>query len=198
MSIGKLLNLLRGRRRRLEGDLDRELRYHVDRRVEEVMKTGASAAEARRLVHLELGGVTQVREAVRETWVWRWLDTLGADLRYAVRSLRKSWGFALGTIAVLAIGIGANTAIFSVVNAVLLRPLAYPDAGRLVSVETLWTKTGRVSPEIAGRDFLELQAQPGLFEAMGHFAGEDDLATQVNGQPEFANVQDVPRFCSSC
>ena len=71
-------------------------------------------------------------------------------MRYTIRSLARSWGFALGTGAVLALGIGATMAIFSVVNTVLLRPLAYPDAERIVAVETLWTNTGRSSPDVSG------------------------------------------------
>src|SRR5688572_13488029 len=116
----RLLNFLRGRRNRLERDLNRELRYHVDRRVEDLIKDGLSEAEARRRASLELGGVPQVQEAVRDTWTSRWLDTLMRDMRYAVRSLTRSWGFALGAVAVLAIAVGASTAIFLVGYTVLL------------------------------------------------------------------------------
>ena len=142
----RLLNLFRRRRDRLERDLDRELRYHMDRRVDDLIKDGLSEPEARRQASIELGGVPQVQEAVRDTWIWRWLDALVRDVRYAIRSLTRSWGFALGAGAVLALAIGANTAIFSVVNTVLLQPLAYPDAERLVSIETFWTNTGRSQP----------------------------------------------------
>ena len=124
--MAKILNLFRWRRDRLERDLDRELRYHIDRRVDDLMKNGSSEAEARRQASIEFGGVAQVQEDVRDTWIWRWLDALVRDVRYAMRSLTKSWGFALGAGAVLALAISANTAIFSVVNAVLLQPLAYP------------------------------------------------------------------------
>ena len=137
IGVAKLLNLFRRRRDQLERDLDRELRYHMDRRVEDLIKDGLSEPEARRRASIELGGVPQVQEAVRDTWIWRWLDALVRDVRYAVRSLTRSWGFALGAGAVLALAIGATTAIFSVVNTVLLQPLAYPDAERLVSIETL-------------------------------------------------------------
>jgi putative ABC transport system permease protein len=78
--------------------------------------------------------------------------------RFALRSLAKNWGFALGAGSVLALGIGANTAIFSVVNTVLLQPLAYPDAQRIVSLETFHTNTGRASDEVSGPDFLDWQA----------------------------------------
>src|SRR6185503_19182323 len=116
MSLGKLLNLFRWRRDRLEADLDRELRYDMDRRVDDMMKNGSSEAEARRQASIEFGGVAQVQEEVRDTWIWRWLDALVFDVRYSIRGLVKSWGFASGTGTVLALGIGATIAIFSVVN----------------------------------------------------------------------------------
>lgn len=155
----KLLNLFRRRRDRLERDLDRELRYHIDRRVEDLIKDGLGEPEAQRRASIELGGVPQVQEAVRDTWIWRWLDELLRDVRYAMRSLTRSWGFTAGAGTVLALTIGANIAIFSVVNTVLLQPLAYPDAERLVSVETLWTNTGRASQDVSGPDFLDWQAE---------------------------------------
>ena len=102
--MAKILNLFRWRRDRLERDLDRELRYHMDRRVDDMMKNGLSEAEARRQASIEFGGVAQVQEEVRDTWIWRWLDALVLDVRYAIRGLVKSWGFALGTGAVLALG----------------------------------------------------------------------------------------------
>ena len=164
--MAKILNLFRWRRDRLERDLDRELRYHLDRRVDDMMKNGLSEAEARRQASIEFGGVAQVQEEVRDTWIWRWLDALVLDVRYAIRGLVKSWGFALGTGAVLALGIGATIAIFSVVNTVLLQPLPYPDAERIVSVETFWTNTGRASQDVSGPDFLDWQAQNDVFEKM--------------------------------
>ncbi len=187
----RLLNLFRRRRDRLERDLDRELRYHMDRRVEDLIKDGLSEPEARRQASLELGGVPQVQEAVRDTWIWRWLDALMRDVRYAMRSLTKSWGFALGAGAVLALAIGANIAIFSVVNTVLLQPLAYPDAERIVSVETFWTNTGRASQDVSGPDFLDWQAQNDVFEKMAVSYGGDDFPTIVGGRAMFANARFV-------
>ena len=183
----KILNLLPWRRDAMERDLARELRYHVDRRVDDMMKAGVSEREARRRACIEIGGVTQVQEDVRDTWMWRWLDVLGSDLRYAARSLSKSWGFTLGAAAVLALGIGANAAIFSVVNAVLLRPLDYRDASRIVAVETIWTNTGRLSAEVSGPDFLDWQTHTGVFETLAHSRGEDDLATVAGDRADFAN-----------
>ena len=156
-----------------------------------MIKDGLSEPEARRQASLEFGGVPQVQEAVRDTWIWRWLDALVRDVRYAIRSLTRSWGFALGAGAVLALAIGANIAIFSVVNTVLLQPLAYPDAERLVSVETLWTNTGRASQDVSGPDFLDWQAQNDVFEKMAVSYGGDDFATIVGDRAVFANARYV-------
>jgi hypothetical protein len=186
--MNRLLNLFRSRRDRLERDLDRELRYHMDRRVEDLVKDGSSEAEARRQARLELGGVPQVQEAVRDTWISRWLDALVRDVRYAVRSLTRSWGFALGAGVVLALAIGASTAIFSVVNTVLLRPLAYPNAERLVSIETFWTNTGRPSQDVSGPDFLDWQEQSDVFENMAVSFSNTDEAIFLGDRAVFGNV----------
>jgi len=195
--LAKILNLFRSRRDRLERDLDRELRYHIDRRVDDLMKNGSSEAEARRRASLELGGVAQVQEEVRDTWIWRGLDALVLDVRYSIRGLVKSWGFALGTGAVLGLGLGASVAIFSVVNKVLLQPLAYPDAERIVSVETFWTNTGRASADVSGPDFRDWQAHNDVFETMAHYEGEEDVAVVVADRAGFANDMYVsPNFFS--
>ena len=185
--MNKFLNLLRWRRDRLEWDLDRELGYHMDRRVEDLIADGLSEPEARRQARLELGGVPQVQEAVRDTWISRSLDEFMGDVRYATRSLTRSWGFALGAGAVLALAIGANTAIFSVVNTVLLQPLAYPDAGRIVSLETLSTNTGQSSQDVSGPDFLDWQAQNDVFEKMAVSHSTDDESIVVGDRAVFAN-----------
>jgi putative ABC transport system permease protein len=182
-----LLNHLRRRRTRLERDLDRELRYHLDRRVDELIADGLSEPEARRRANLEIGGLTQVRDAVRETWTWPTLDALALDLRYAVRGLTKSRRFALGVGAVLTLALAANIAVFSVVDAVLLQPLLYPNADRLVSVETLWTNTGRVTQDVSGPDYLDWEAQSDVFDAMAALYSNNDEATVVGDRAVFAN-----------
>jgi putative ABC transport system permease protein len=186
--VSRLLNLLRWRRDQLERDLDRELRHHMDRRVEDLIKDGLGEPEARRRASIELGGVPQVREAVRDTWIWRWLDALLRDVRYAMRSLIRSSGFTVGAGAVLALAIGANTAIFSVVNTVLLEPLSYPAAERLVSIETFWTNTGRASQDVSGPDFLDWQAQNNVFERMAVSFRYTDEAVIVGDRAIFANA----------
>src|SRR5262245_34742315 len=130
--MARIANLFPSKRRRLEQDLERELRYHVDRRVEDFTRSGLSEADARRRAALEFGGMAQVREGVRETWFWRWLDDRSRDVRYAVRTLFRSPTFVTAAIVSLALGIGANAAIFSLVDQVLLRSLPVKDPDRLV------------------------------------------------------------------
>jgi putative ABC transport system permease protein len=189
--VARLLNLLRRRRDRLERDLDRELRYHMDRRVDDLIADGLGAPEARRRASIEFGGVPQVQEAVRDTWMWRWLDALRCDVRYAMRTLIKSPGFTLGAGAVLALAIGATTAIFSVVNSVLLQPLPYPDAERLVSIETFWINTGRASQDVSGPDFLDWQAKSDAFEKMAVLYSNADEAIFLGDRAVFGNAADV-------
>src|SRR5438874_8529039 len=127
----KILNLLRGRRTRLERDLDRELRYHFDRRVEDMRAEGLGEDEARRRAAIEMGGIVQVQEDVRKTWTWRWLDDGLRDARYAARSLARSPGFTLTAVASLAIGLGASAALFSLMDQVLFRLLPVREPERL-------------------------------------------------------------------
>src|SRR5436309_2455683 len=108
------------RLRRLEGDLDRELKYHIDRRVSDLIQSGLPEPEARRRAALELGGAAQVREEVRDVWLTRWLRDFIYDLRFSARSFLRSPSFTAATVLSLALGIGATTVIYSIVDQVLL------------------------------------------------------------------------------
>ena len=119
----RFLNWIPSKRRRLEHDLSRELGYHVERRMQELIRDGIPADDARRRAVMEMGGVPQVQEEVRDTWTWRWLDTLVRDVRYAFRTLTRSAGFTIAAALSLALAIGANTAIFSVIHGVLLKQI---------------------------------------------------------------------------
>ncbi len=149
-------------RRRLERDLQEELAFHLSMRA-----AHAGPAEA----HRRFGNSTFYRETLQDMWTFRWIEALRQDLRFAARNIARAPGFAVVAVLTLALGIGANTAIFSVVNAVLLRPLPYSDPGRLT---LLWGNVKRARVERRGTslpDFLDWRAQSRSFEGMAIIMG---------------------------
>jgi predicted permease len=129
---------------RLSRDLDRELSFHIAERTEELVAHGTPREEAQRQARRQFGNYSLQKEATRDRDVFRWLETLIGDLRYAIRTLRAAPGFALVAILSLALGIGANTAIFSLINAVMLKSLPVRNPEQLVVVL-------RGGPEVEGR-----------------------------------------------
>jgi predicted permease len=134
-AMRRFLNLFGSRRRRMESDLDRELRYHMERRVRDLTDSGLGESEARRQAAIEFGGIAQVQEEVRDAWFSRWLDDCGRDVRYAVRTLLRSPGFTATSVLSLALGIGASAAVFSLFDQALLRLLPVKEPERLVLLD---------------------------------------------------------------
>lgn len=131
----RLLNWIGIRRNALEKDLDRELQYHLDRRIDDLVKSGVSGREARRRAMMELDGATRVREEVRDVWLIRWFSEFVHDLKFAARSFVRSPSFTATAVLSLALGIGATTAIYSLVDQVLLRQLPIRQPERLVLID---------------------------------------------------------------
>ena len=111
----------------VEHELDDELRFHIEAEIDELVAGGTPPAEARRVTLRKFGGVEQIKEQVRDTWHVRALRDAAQDLRYGWRTLRGSPSFSVAAILTVAVGVGASTAIFSVVNGLLLKPLPYHD-----------------------------------------------------------------------
>src|SRR5215471_4553229 len=129
----QLLNWFRSRK--LESSLAHELDYHLERRIHDFEETGLTPEEARRQALLELGGVSQIQEEVRDIWLIRWLRDFVYDLRFTIRSFRKTPSFTVTAVLSLMLGIGATTAIYSLVDQVLLHALPVRQPERLVLVD---------------------------------------------------------------
>ncbi|HEX8144189.1 MAG TPA: ABC transporter permease [Pyrinomonadaceae bacterium] len=157
------------RRRDCEEELDAELRSHLAMAVRDRVERGETLAEAEAAVRREFGNAGLIKEVTREMWGWMWLEQLLQDIKYGARFLLRTPGFTAVAVLTLALGIGANTAIFSVVNAVLLRALPYRDADRLV---TLWEENRNGNNPrnvISPTNFLEWQSQAKSFQEMAAF-----------------------------
>jgi predicted permease len=129
-----VIDRLKGHRTRQEEDLEHELRIHLDLEAEEQRETGVSSEEANYAARRAFGNTALVKEDVREVWGWTWLERLNQDSRLGLRQLRKSPGFTAVAILTLALGIGANTAIFTLVHAVMMKSLPVPNPGQLYSL----------------------------------------------------------------
>jgi len=182
---------------RVEVDLDQEVHSHLEMLVEENIREGMSPKEAQRAARIELGGIEQVKEQVREERIGNWLRSAISDCRYGVRQLRKNPGFTAVAVLTLALGIGANTAVFSVVNAVLLKPLSYRDPDRIVTLSNFSTSREAptaLSKQVSDPDFQDWHDQTSSFEAMAYYSSREKAVVRGSAA-EYARVTSVsPEF----
>src|SRR2546429_7117810 len=156
-------------------ELDDELRDHLERKTEEYVARGMAPAEARRRAWLDLGGVEQTKEKCRDTRRVNWIQDFVQDLRFGLRMLRKSPGFTGVAIFTLALGIGATTAIFSVVDSLLLRPLPYRNSHRVVRIWNTFSPRGMTELTASEPEFLEYRQSQTLAHAAGFALGSTTL-----------------------
>ncbi len=190
-------------KKQFEQQMTEELRFHLEQQMAANIAAGMSPGEARRQATLKLGAVEGVKESCREERSGSWLESFWADVRYAARMLRKSPGFTIVAVLTLALGIGANTAIFSVVNTVLLQPMPYRQADRLV---TIWGENkarGYDLDLVSYPDYLDWKSRNRSFESMG--ASTDEMYTMTGAgepaavigyafSPDFFDVLGVPAY----
>jgi putative ABC transport system permease protein len=181
-------------RGRLDRELAAELEGHLAMAIDDNLRSGMTAEEARRQALLKLGGVAQVEERYRDRRGIPLLENLARDLCFSARMLRRNPGFTAVAVLTLGLGIGANTAIFSVVNAVLLRPLPFPQSDRLVLVWATNKETGNTADVASYPDFEEWRARSRSFERMAAFTTRG-VTLAGGGQAELvAAVQATPGF----
>jgi putative ABC transport system permease protein len=178
------------RRRQEEQQLHEELQFHLERQIEDNIVRGMSPQEARYAALRLFGGVQQIQEECREARGITYIESLVQDLRYALRTLRKNRGFTAVAVLTLALGTGANTAIFSVVYAVLLKPLPFRSPGQLVRVFEANDREGIPANGFSYPKFQEWQRQNHVFSSMAG-AQAHDLTLTGHGEPTVVRVGDV-------
>jgi hypothetical protein len=190
------MNRLRylGRRSRFEDDLDAEVRFHIESRTSELIASGLSPRDAVTRARAEFGSIARAAEDSRAAWQFRWIEDLAGDLRYGFRTFRRSPGFAVTAIVSLALGIGANAAIFDAIYTVIWKPLHVSKPEELVKI-SLSSNSGLTDfPTVA---FLRQLRSAGVFEGVSVTSADglslsyDDRAERVVGEVVSGNYFDL-------
>jgi predicted permease len=174
-------------KQKLDAQMDEEMRSHIEMQTQENVESGMKPEEARFASLRQFGWAESLKETCREQRGVSWIENLVRDIRCGARMLRKNPGFTAVAVLTLALGIGVNTAIFSVVNAVLLRPLPYRDPQRLVRIASVNPKLGLADSRSSGLNVLDWQRQSTVFESIAAFQEWDGILT-FNGKSEPARV----------
>ncbi len=172
--------------RRRERELDREIRDHLELEAEELRQEGLSALEARRAAHRAFGNAVRIKEDTRRAWGWNSIERFVQDVRFSLRTLRRDLGLTLFAALIVGLGIGAATTLFSVVNAVLLRPLPFDEADRLVWISNI-ADDGESEWKIQVDHFLDLRAGNRSFSGLAGYFGfldRGDHTLTGDGEPE--------------
>lgn len=185
MRFGGLFNSQSGDR-----ELAGEWASHLEMHIEENLNAGMSPEEARRQALIRLGGIEQTKENYRERRGLPWLESVLQDICFGLRMLRKNPDFTTVAILTLALGISATTAMFTVVDGVVLRSLRYPDADRIVAIDTHFSDSGHEIPHVSGGDLQDLRGATDSFAALSYYGG-GETGVQVNGGADFGGVYQV-------
>jgi predicted permease len=185
VGLSNLLRRLRAltHKKELDTELDEELRFHLERDVEQNIKSGMSPDEARNAALKAFGGVDQSKEECRDARGVSLLENTLRDISYSVRVLLKSYAFTIVVVLTLALGIGANTAIFSFANGILLRPLPYPQSDRLAVLDETAIKLGEEFVPVSYPNFLDWREQTTVFEDVGVHFGTSRFGLSGAGEP---------------
>jgi putative ABC transport system permease protein len=194
--LHKLLQRLRtaAKRRQLDRDLHDEMEFHLAMRAEKNRAAGMDATESHYAARRQFGNATAVKDSIMNLWGWTQVETIWRDLRYGARSLRKSPGFTLVAVLTLALGIGASTAIFSVIENVLLEPFPYPDAKRFMTVE-IHDASRSDSPgraEYSGAEYLDYIEKNHVFDLAIANASEEVIYDEGQGVERLHGVLVTP------
>src|SRR6266566_2153403 len=179
------------RRKKLESDLDRELRYHLDRRIIDLERSGLPTEEARRHALLELGGIAQIQEEVRDIWLTRWLRDFVHDLRFWARSILRSPSFMATAVLSLALGIGATTALYSLIDQIVLRALPVDHPERLVLIDWIgfqYAETFGTSNLMSYPICQDLQQKKDFFEGVLCRAATT-ISASTGGEPKLTAAE---------
>lgn len=186
-----------------DDELDDELRFHFERHVEKYVRSGVTREEALRRARLEFGGIDRAKEECRDARGVRWIETILQDLRFGLRMLRKSPGFTAVAILTLGLGIGANTAIFSVVYAALLRPLPYSQPDRLLTLGEVRSQQGLASDSqyqnwsVSYPDYLDWARQSKAFQSIAGFDADGFIMKGGGGPQVVSAAQATTNFFST-
>jgi predicted permease len=180
------------RRKQLEDRLDKELRFHLEQHTRDLIEEGLDPAEARRQALLALGGSDQVKESCREARGTLWLEDIIKDTRYALRNLKQHLGFTTVVLLTLALGTGATTVMFTVINGVLLKSLPYPEPGRLAAIHGhtgTWNTKAFGEQNLAYLDFLDARRESRSLAITGWIY--DGGTVSEPGDPEYTELREA-------
>jgi predicted permease len=184
-----LFSRLFSRKRRYD-DLSVSIHEHIEERTEELIEEGMARGQAEQKARREFGNVTLIQERSREIWQWAMLESILADTKYAARQMRKSLTFTITCVLTLALGVGANTAIFSIINTVLLHPLPYYNPNRLVLVSENMPQEGSSDVGVSAQEYLDYQHQNHVSSEVAAFETTGFNLTGI-GHPERINAAQI-------